>query len=93
MGLVQRAIEAEGIPTVSISIVRKLTVEAGAPRAVFLKWPMGHPLGEPGKVDIQMVVLKSALRALSTIKDPGTVIDLPYRWKRPEDLTLEVKPG
>ncbi len=33
-----------------------------------------------------MSVINSAFRALETIKEPGTIIDLPFRWKRPEDL-------
>ncbi len=90
MGLIQREIEKEGIPTIGISIVRKFTEEVKAPRAVFLKWPMGHPLGEPGKKEQQMAVLRSAFKALETIKEPGAIIDLPYRWKRYEDLKREV---
>lgn len=84
-------VEAAGIPTVSISIVRKLTVEAKVPRAVFVKWPMGHPLGEPGRVEQQRVVLECAFRALVEIKEPGTIVDLPFRWRRYEDLTREVE--
>lgn len=90
MGLIQREIEKEGVCTVSVSIVRKFTEEAGAPRAVFVKWPMGHPLGEPGRVAQQMAVLRAAFKALSSIKEPGTIIDLPYRWRRYEDLQKEV---
>lgn len=37
-----------------------------------------------------MTVLRSAFKALVTIKEPGTIIDLPYRWKRHEDLEKEV---
>lgn len=88
VGLIQRAIEAAGIPTVAISIVRRFTEETGSPRAVFVKWPMGHPLGEPGRVDQQMIILKRALAALETIRTPGTIIDLPYRWKMDEDLSV-----
>ncbi|MDO8426858.1 MAG: hypothetical protein Q7T24_05030 [Deltaproteobacteria bacterium] len=90
MGLIQREIENEGIPTIGISIVRKFTEEVRPPRSVFLKWPMGHPLGEPGKIEQQMIVLRAAFKALETIKEPGTIIDLPYRWKRHEDLKKEV---
>ncbi|MFQ5441531.1 MAG: hypothetical protein ACE5EB_02270 [Thermodesulfobacteriota bacterium] len=89
MGLIQREIEKSGIPTIAVSILRKFTEEVNSPRAVFLKWPMGHPFGEPDRVDQQMTVLKSALRALREIKEPGTIIDLPYRWKRYEDLSKE----
>ncbi len=57
-----------------------------APRAVFVKWPMGHVLGEAGNVRQQRVVLGRALSALIEIKEAGTIIDLPYRWRRYEDL-------
>lgn len=89
MGLIQREIEKQGIPTVGISIVRRFTEEVKAPRAVFLKWPMGHPLGEPGRPDQQTVVLKRTLLALEAIREPGTIIDLPFRWKRYEDLAKD----
>ncbi len=82
MGLIQRAIEAAGIPTVGVSIVRRFTTEVRPPRTVFVKWPMGHPLGEPFRPDIQNAVISDALRALETVKEPGAIIDLPYKWKR-----------
>jgi D-proline reductase (dithiol) PrdB len=81
-------IEEAGIPTVCISIVRKYTVEVGTPRAVFLRWPMGHPLGEPFNLKQQTIVLKRALHALEEITTPGIIIDLPYRWRRYEDLDI-----
>lgn len=78
------------MPTIAVSIARRFTEEVKAPRAVFLKWPMGHPLGEPGRVSQQTAVLKSAFKALAGIKEPGTIIDLPYRWKVYEDLEKEI---
>lgn len=82
VGLIQRALEATGIATASISIVRRLTEHVRPPRAVFLRWPFGHPLGEPGNRDQQMTILKEVLRTLRTIDIPGTIVDLPYRWRR-----------
>lgn len=70
----------------SVSIVRKFTEETKAPRAVFVKWPMGHPLGEPGRADQQTRVLECAFLAIERITEPGTIVDLPFRWKRYEDL-------
>ncbi|MEK6680362.1 MAG: hypothetical protein AABY79_00155 [Nitrospirota bacterium] len=49
---------------------------------MFLKWPLGHPLGEPFNVKQQRAILKKAFDALREIKEPGTIIDLPYKWKR-----------
>ncbi|MBI5970979.1 MAG: hypothetical protein HY884_07480 [Deltaproteobacteria bacterium] len=89
MGLIQREIERQGTATLGISIVRRFSEEIKPPRTVFIKWPMGHPLGEPGNVRQQTTVLKKAIESLTAIKTPGTIIDLPYRWGRREDMGLE----
>lgn len=82
MGLIQREIEAAGISTIGISIVRGFTEKIKPPRTVFLPWPFGHPLGEPFKVAQQRTVLVAALDALYSIKTPGEIIDLPYKWRK-----------
>jgi hypothetical protein len=68
---------------VSVSIQRELTEKARPPRAVFLRWPFGHPLGEPFNVPQQRWVLLEALRVLADTQTPGTIVDLPYLWRRP----------
>lgn len=82
MGLVQREIERIGVPTIGVSIVRDYSVKVKPPRTVFLRWPFGHPLGEPYNIAQQRAVLAEAFRALCTIDKPGEIIDLPYRWRR-----------
>ena len=82
MGLIQRVIEAHGIPTIGISIVREYTEKVKPPRTVFLKWPFGHPLGEPNQMAQQRAVMNKAFEALYSIQTPGTIIDIPWRWKR-----------
>ena len=82
MGLVQRAIEAEGIPTVGISILREVTEQVRPPRSVFLRYPFGHPLGEAFNIAQQRTILLDALRALETIAEPGTIVEPGYRWRR-----------
>lgn len=52
------------------------------PRTVFLKWPFGHPLGEPFNIPQQRAVLVEAFRALYKIEKPGEIIDLPFQWRR-----------
>ena len=92
MGLIQREIEKAGIPTIGVSIVREYSEKVKPPRTVFLKWPFGHPLGEPFNIAQQRVVLAEALRALYAIPDPGAIIDLSYRWRREkyEDKDINV---
>jgi len=82
VGLIQREIEKVGIATVGVSIVREYTEKVQPPRTVFLRWPFGHPVGEPGNSAQQRAVVYEVLRALYQIKEPGTIIDLPFRWRR-----------
>lgn len=82
MGLIQREIEKTGIATIGISIVREYSEKVRPPRTVFLRWPFGHPLGEAGNAAQQRTVVLDALRELYQITEPGTIIDLPYRWRR-----------
>lgn len=82
MGLIQREIERVGIATIGISIVRDYSEKVKPPRTVFLHWPFGHPLGEPGNRPQQRAVLLESFRALYSIEQPGSIIDLPFRWRR-----------
>ncbi len=91
MGLIQREIEKSRIPTIGVSIVRQYSEKVRPPRTVFLRWPFGHPLGEPFKAAQQRVVLAEALRALYVIQEPGTIIDLPYRWRREQYDDRDIK--
>jgi hypothetical protein len=52
------------------------------PRTVFLRWPYGHPFGEPFNAAQQRTVLRAAFKALVEIAAPGQIVDLPYRWRR-----------
>ena len=70
------------MPTIGVSIVRSYSEQVCPPRTVFLRWPYGHPFGEPGNAAQQRVVLRAALKALVSIIEPGTIVDLPYRWRR-----------
>lgn len=82
MGLIARAIEASGIATVSISITRDLTAAVGVPRALFVKWPLGHPLGEAGHAVQQRTIIFDALQLLVDASTPGTILEPGYRWRR-----------
>lgn len=82
MGLIQRIIEQAGISTVSISIKREITEKVKPPRAVYLHWPLGHPMGEPFNEAQHRRILMDALKAAESVTVPGTIIDLPYRWRR-----------
>jgi D-proline reductase (dithiol) PrdB len=75
-------IEEAGIATVSITFRKEITELVKPPRALYLKFPPGKPLGNPGDKVMQMAIIHDALDALKTIKQPGTIIDLPYKLRR-----------
>lgn len=82
MGLIAREIERAGIPTVTLSVVREASVRSPAPRNVFVPFRLGQVFGEPGADAEQRTILVDALAALRYVRDPGGLLDLPYRWKR-----------
>lgn len=62
--LVQAALEREGITTVSLSLLREVTAQLKPPRALWVPFPMGYPLGEPNNADLQHEVIAAALKLL-----------------------------
>lgn len=84
MGLIQRQVEEAGIPTISIGNMADRMGHIKPPRALLVKFPRGSMLGEPGNVGRQRRVILDALKALSVMTEPGTVQELPYRWKKPD---------
>lgn len=82
MGLIQRIIEAKGIPTIGITLQKEVTRRVKPPRALSLRYPFGYPLGEASHVKQQRTILLDALNALQTITEPGTILEPGYIWRR-----------
>ena len=61
VGLVQAALEREGITTVSLSLLREVAALIKPPRTLFVSFPMGFPLGEPNNAELQQRVIAAAL--------------------------------
>jgi D-proline reductase (dithiol) PrdB len=83
VGLVQRAIEAAGMTTVTLSTIPDFTRSVGAPRVVGIEYPQGRTFGQPGDAEGQTAVLKGTLSALKEMERPGIVVDLPFEWPEP----------
>lgn len=75
-------VEAAGIATIGITIVREYSEQVKPPRSIFLRWPFGHPLGEPFNRIQQRTVVLDCLEQVYAIAIPGTIVDLPYVWRR-----------
>lgn len=82
MGLVARAIEAAGIPTIALSIVKEITEKTPPPRALYMRFPFGHALGEPANRAQQLAIVLRAFQLLFTATAPGTIVDSGYLWRR-----------
>jgi D-proline reductase (dithiol) PrdB len=82
VGLAAREIERVGIATVSLSIVREITEKTPPPRALFMRWPFGHALGEVGKREQQLHVLAKAFELIFEAEAPGELRDSGLRWRR-----------
>lgn len=82
MGLVANAIEAAGMSTVVITVRPEVTQEVGAPRAIFVRFPLGNPVGEPGRPDQQRTILLAAFQALQELRAPGQIVETEFRWRR-----------
>jgi hypothetical protein len=71
-----RALEAAGVSTTSISLVREHTEKVKPPRALFVPFPFGMALGRPDDPELQHRVLRAALDLL--LEPAGPVLrDLP----------------
>jgi hypothetical protein len=80
-------LEQEGIATVSISLIREHTAALDPPRALWVPFMLGRPIGVPNHPQFQSEVVLAALGLLE--RDEGPVIedfpqDAPY-----EDLGAE----
>ncbi|MBI2906765.1 MAG: hypothetical protein HYX92_03800 [Chloroflexi bacterium] len=60
----------------------KIPERLKTPRAVVVRFPYGRPMGEPGNQAQHRVVAEDALQLLATARQPNTIVQLPYRWKR-----------
>jgi hypothetical protein len=76
--------EEAGISTISMGNEAERMARIKPPRALRVKFARGSMLGEPGNAKRQRRIILDALDALKTMRVPGTIRELPYRWKRPD---------
>ena len=87
-------IEREGVATTSISLIREHTEVMKPPRALWVPFPLGRPLGAADEPELQHRVLSAALQLLETATEPS-IVDFdeeapesagPEVWACPLDL-------
>ena len=70
VGLLAGALEREHITTVSLSLLREITSVINPPRALFVPFKMGFPLGEPNNPALQHQVIAAGLALLERTDVP-----------------------
>jgi len=88
-------LEAEGVPAVAISLIRLHTERVRPPRALWVPFELGRPLGAPNDPTFQTRVIAAALGLLEAASGPvvledfaeddPTAADVPG-WQPPFDL-------
>lgn len=71
--MIQRAIEAVGISTVSITLVESVAKRLKLPRVLSVPFGFGHPLGEPNNPNLQHTIVSEALELLQ-INEPIPIL-------------------
>ncbi|WP_136808863.1 hypothetical protein [Desulfosediminicola flagellatus] len=59
--------------TTQISLIREHTLKMLAPRALWVSFPLGRPLGKPGDAKFQQAVIEKALSLLE--RDQGPILE------------------
>lgn len=86
MGALGHFLERAGIPTTSISLVREHTEIVRPPRALWVTFELGRPLGIPDDAPFQRRVAKAALDLLARTDGP-LIADHPEHVEEPADFT------
>lgn len=103
MGGLAHFLEEEGIATTQISLIRKHTEKTNPPRALWVPFELGRPVGVPNDAEFQSRVLLAALRILEAPSGP-IIEDFPEEapiskepdtvWACPVELKREhIRPG
>lgn len=82
VGLIQGRLEADGFVTISTTVRPEITRHSRVARAVYVRFPIGNPFGEANRPNQQRTILRSVLEQVEAIRQPGTIAELPYRWRR-----------
>jgi hypothetical protein len=87
VGVLARVFEEHGLSTTSISLVREHTEKVKPPRALFVPFPFGHPLGEANDPDLQTRVMRAAFALLDEPEGP-VLVDYPEDTSSDQDINL-----
>jgi len=70
-------LEAEGIASVAIALIRPQAEHTRPPRALWVPFELGRPIGPPGDAAFQRRVILAALGLLTAGKTASLIVDFP----------------
>jgi hypothetical protein len=76
------------VPTTGISLIRPHTEKIGPPRALWVPFQLGHPLGAPDDPAFQRRVLMSVLGLLEAGGGPPLLADFPEDEPENDEITV-----
>lgn len=85
VGTLAHVLEAQGIATVALAIVRGQIEKVSPPRALYVDFPLGRPLGKPGDPAFQISVLDAAFALLAAPVGP-VLEDFPESLGESEEM-------
>lgn len=71
--LVARTLEEFKLSTICICLLREIMEKVPPPRALFVPFGFGNPLGEPNSPQLQHQVLQACMDMLMNVETPGTI--------------------
>lgn len=78
--MVSRALEAKGIPCVTMTALREMAEAFKPARPVFADFPLRATVGRPNEPEMQRSVLRSTLGVATSPTEPWRITDLPQMW-------------
>ena len=90
MGGLSHYLEDEGIATTQISLIKEHTLKMKPPRALWVTFPLGRPLGTPNNPEFQQDVLT---RALNLLSEPAGPVLADYPHDADDDQSEPVMPA
>jgi hypothetical protein len=70
-------LEEEGIPSVAIALIRPQAEHTRPPRALWVPFELGRPIGPPGDAKFQKRVILTALQMLEAEPAASLIVDFP----------------
>jgi hypothetical protein len=90
-GVLARAVEQLGVPTTSLTTLRRQAEALSPPRATFLDFPLGCPAGRPRRPEQQRAIVRAALETGASVRadTPWALHLLPFQWDESGDRSWE----